>query len=446
MPEQTICKIVRQYNKVPVSGEDMQKLQEIAKDCASVKNYVFGRYGGIKSLSKLYPGYTVQNEMTKSGLRESLGLPSVYFYLAVFDALKEIKLQWGRVKAAVLKRVNAHEKFTEEEKHFLRYLLKVSNAFESALNRTKLKLPEDLQRQYEFLASQVEAEKLERYLRRQVRKYVRKLHTEEAEGFSIGERAYRYADHGIYISVKQKRKRIFIPLTDGNRYVRQIYIRLYPDQGGVELQVPVYVAVKSHADYGRQVGLSMGMRVMLVTDEGHLYGMQFGEYQKQLSDWLSEQTVSYQRNRKANSGRKKYQAKKRRLEEQLHSYINQELNRLLRTEKPAVLYLPKLPGTGVSGPAKKMNYLVSTWQRGYIRSRLRQKCQEQSVEFVEVFGKDISNLCSHCQARGTKNGGKFFCSHCGYEEDQKINAARNAKKRGTASDDFRSFGHKSPDK
>ena len=315
MPEQTICKIVRQYNKVPVSGEDMQKLQEIAKDCASVKNYVFGRYGGIKSLSKLYPGYTVQNEMTKSGLRESLGLPSVYFYLAVFDALKEIKLQWGRVKAAVLKRVNAHEKFTEEEKHFLRYLLKVSNAFESALNRTKLKLPEDLQRQYEFLASQVEAEKLERYLRRQVRKYVRKLHTEEAEGFSIGERAYRYADHGIYISVKQKRKRIFIPLTDGNRYVRQIYIRLYPDQGDVELQVPVYVAVKSHADYGRQVGLSMGMRVMLVTDEGHLYGMQFGEYQKQLSDWLSEQTVSYQRNRKANSGRKKYQAKKRRLEE-----------------------------------------------------------------------------------------------------------------------------------
>ena len=91
--------------------------------------------------------------------------------------------------------------------------------------------------------------------------------------------------------------------------------KVYPENRRVELQVPVYVAVKSHADYGRQVGLSMGMRVMLVTDEGHLYGMQFGEYQKQLSDWLSEQTVSYQRNRKANSGRKKYQAKKRRLEE-----------------------------------------------------------------------------------------------------------------------------------
>lgn len=61
----------------------MRKLQEIAEDYRAVKNYVYQRYGGIKSLSKIYPGYTVQNEMTASGLRASLGLPSVYFYLAV---------------------------------------------------------------------------------------------------------------------------------------------------------------------------------------------------------------------------------------------------------------------------------------------------------------------------------------------------------------------------
>ena len=54
MPEETICKIVRQYNSAPVSREDMEKLQEIAEDFASVKNYVFQRYGGIKSLSKIY--------------------------------------------------------------------------------------------------------------------------------------------------------------------------------------------------------------------------------------------------------------------------------------------------------------------------------------------------------------------------------------------------------
>ena len=64
----------------------MQQLLEIAEDYKKVKNYVYGRYGGIGSLFKIYPGYTVQNEMTKSGLRAELDMPSVYFYLAMFDA------------------------------------------------------------------------------------------------------------------------------------------------------------------------------------------------------------------------------------------------------------------------------------------------------------------------------------------------------------------------
>ncbi len=86
MPEK-ICKTIHQYNKEPVSNTDMQKLLDIAEDYKTVKNYVYSRFGGIGSLSKIYPGYTVQNEMTKSGLRADLEMPSVYFYLAVFDAL-----------------------------------------------------------------------------------------------------------------------------------------------------------------------------------------------------------------------------------------------------------------------------------------------------------------------------------------------------------------------
>ncbi len=106
MQKNTICKTVRQYNKEPIPKADMKKLQEIADDYSKVKNYVYQRYGGIGALSKLYPGYTIQNEMTASGLREQLELPSVYFYLAVFDAIKDIKGQWTKTKAKLLFRVN----------------------------------------------------------------------------------------------------------------------------------------------------------------------------------------------------------------------------------------------------------------------------------------------------------------------------------------------------
>ena len=148
MPSDKICKTVHQYNKTPVSEEDMQKLLDIAKDYQKVKNYVYARYGGIGSLSKIYPGYTAQNEMTSSGYREILGMPAVYFYLAVFDALADIKKQWSGTKSRVVKLVNKNEGFTEEEKHYLRFILKVSNAFEAVLNQKPVELPKALQKQY----------------------------------------------------------------------------------------------------------------------------------------------------------------------------------------------------------------------------------------------------------------------------------------------------------
>ena len=430
MPPDKICKTVHQYNREPIPDEEMQKLLDIAEDYRKVKNYVYVRFGGIGSLSKLYPGYTVQNEMTASGYRETLGLPAVYFYLAVFDALGDIKSQWTRTKSKIVKLVNKNEGFTEDEKHYLRFLLKVNNAFEAVLNQKPVELTARIQKQYHELAKQVDADRLNRYLCRQIRKNHVKLHTNAADVFAITERAYRYGDHGIYITMKEKRKRIYVPLTDNNQYSRQIYIKLFPESGKMEIKIPVNVKIQKHTDYTRQVGLAVGMYVMLTTDEGNVYGEKLGEYQIALADWVREQAIKHTQDQGHALGRKKYMAKKHRMTEQLHSYINQELNRFLRDEKPKVVYIVKLPKPQAGGYNKKINYTVGQWQRGYIRKRLMQKCKEQSVEIVEVLGKDISNECSECGAIGTKAEGMFCCPVCGYEMEEKVNTARNVKKRG----------------
>lgn len=430
MPPDKICKTVHQYNKEPISDEDMQKLLDIAEDFRKVKNYVYGRFGGMGSLSKIYPGYTVQNEMTASGYRETLGMPAVYFYLAVFDALGDIKSQWTRTKSKIVKLVNKNEGFTEEEKHYLRFILKVNNAFEAALNHKPVELTAKIGRQYQELAEQVDTKRMHSYLCRQARKYHVKMHTDTADVFSIAERAYRYADHGIYISIKEKRKRVYVPLTDNNHYKCQLRIKLYPQESRIEIKVPVDVAVRSHMDYQNQVGVAVGFYTMLTTDEGHRYGEELGRYQLEYSEWIRLQTGSYNRNRNSNPGRKKYHAKKQRLEEQLHSYINQELNHFLREEKPKTVYVVKLPKPQAGGVNKKINHSLAQWQRGYIRKRLVQKCTEQSIEIVEVLGKDISNECSKCGAKGQKAEGMFSCPVCGYRVEEKTNTARNVKKRG----------------
>lgn len=428
--EKYVCKTIHQYSKGMLPEEDRKKLKEIAEDYRTVKNYVYRRYGGIASLKKLYPGYTIQNEMTESGLRVSLEMPSVYFYLAIFDALGDIKSQWTRTKNKVLELIGKNEHFSAAEKHYLRFLLKVSNAFEAVLNREEMVLPKEIEKKYRELAEDVDTEKMHQYLCRQVRKYHIKQHTEAATGFSLSAKAYRYENHGISIASKEKRKRIFIPLTDNCAYKSQIYLKLDPERGGVELHVPVNMAVKFHEDYQNRMGIALGIYTMLTVDNGNCYGEELGKYQTEYADWMRAQTASYNRNRDSNPGRKKYKAKKHRMTEQMHSYINHELNRFLEVEKPEVIYLVKLPKNQGQGINRRINHSVSMWQRGYIRNRLEQKCKEHSVELVEVLGKDISNICSKCGGMGKRKDGVFVCKNCGMQIEEKINAARNVLKRG----------------
>ena len=114
----------------------------------------------------------------------------------------------------------------------------------------------------------------------------------------------------------------------------------------------------------------------------------------------------------------------------MHSYINHELNRFFQDEKPRIVYIVKLPKSKVNGFNRRINNSIAMWQRGYIRERLEQKCKEQSVELIQVLGKDISNDCSCCGSIGKHKMGKFICEVCGFNIEEKINTARNILKRG----------------
>lgn len=437
MAQEEIYKTVYQYSRYPLPAEDLAKLRQIAEDCREVKNYVYERYGGSQSLSKIHPGYTVQNEMTKSGLREKLGLPSVYFYLAVFEALGDIKGQWSHVRTRIEKNIRANGNLSPEDRHYLRFVLKQSRCLEAVLTGEEAGLSEGWREAYENVCAGVEVKRLNAYLRRQVRRHLRKPHSEASEGFTVSPKAYRYGDHGIYLATKEKRRRMFIPLTDNNRYEVQVTVRFSPEKGKIELHVPVKVRQRHPAGYEGEAGVAFGMRSLFVTDGGRVYGEKYLAYQSALTDYVRERLARRRRNAKNNPGMEKYRAGKRRREEALHSYVNAEINRMLETEKPKRLYFPKLPGPGNAGISPRGNALASMWQRGYIRKRLRQKCRERSIELIEVFGKGIGTECSRCGAEGAREGDVFRCPLCGLEMAERQNTAGNVLKRGRAGQEER---------
>lgn len=442
----TLYKTVYQYNQVPISAADIERLQEIARDCREVKNYVYDRYSGIRSLPKLYPGYTVQNEMTKSGLREKLGLPSVYFYLSIYDALGDIKSQWARTKSRVGQNIRNNPNLTAEDRHYLRFVMKQSQCFESVLVGGEPELVGVWEERYADVRKGVDTQRLDQYLRRQIRRCLNKPHTDAADGFSASPKGYRYADHGIYLSMKESRRRLFIPLTDNNRYNCQIYVRLYPEERGLTLNVPIEVKQRHPAGYRGEMGLAMGLRCMFVTDQGRAYGEKYLEYQCALTDYVQKRLLRHQRNAKNNPGMKKYNAGRARLEETMHNYVNGEINRMLDTEKPGTVYIPKLPPKSKAGFNRKVNATVNMWQKGFIKSRLLQKCRERSIELTEVFGKGISVQCSCCGANGVKENDVFRCPSCGTEMSERQNTAKNVLKRGRVLREGRSHGEETAER
>ena len=444
MPQEAIYKTVYQYNKFPVPAEDMERLQTIARDCCEVKNRVYERYGGIHGLSKIYPGYTVQNEMTKSGLREKLDLPSVYFYLSVFEALGDIKSRWAYTKKRIERNIRANENLSPEDRHYLRFVLKQSQCLEAILTGKEVRLPANWEEAYGALRARVDEKRLNSYLRRQVRRHLRKSHTDAAGGFTISPKGYRYKDHGIYLATKEKRRRMFIPLTDNNRYDVQISLRLFPEEGKIAIHVPVKVKRKHPAGYEGEVGLAFGIRCLFVTDDGRTYGEKYLEYQSALTDYVRERLSRHRRNAKNNPGMEKYRAGKARREMALHTYVNAEINRMLETERPGVLYFPRLPAAKKAGYGRRGNAVVSMWQRGFVKSRLARKCRERSIELVEVFGGGIGTECSRCGAEGKKKQGMFRCPVCALTMPERQNTARNVRRKGRAGREERDSSEKLP--
>lgn len=442
-----LYKTVRQFESRPLSGQDMDQLIQIAEDYRTVKQYLYRRYGGIKSYAKLYEGFRLQNEMTASGLREQLGMPSVYFHLAVRDALGDLKRMWSTCKKDIRGRIRSSEHFSLEQSHYLYYVLKMDACFQQVLLYHPCSPPE----QVKAGLSAEEIHRLDNYLRRQTRKCLKLPSASDTLCFKAAERAYRYDDGGIYLSTKKKRKRVFVPLTDGNQYTAQISIFLNAGERTVSLYVPVKIAAREHRDYKNPIGLAMGYSTMLTTSTGSRYGTSAGDYFSAGASLVREhmkrksritQLADGYRNegkpglRKAkriednNMGDGKYCRKRKKWEAGLVTYINQEINRMIREEKPEVIYLPHWPVSRPPGKDRLWNARLTMWRRGYIRRRLREKCAEHSIQFVEVHSGNMALECSGCGEPGKRKDGWFTCPCCGLVLEEKVNMARNVLLRG----------------
>ncbi len=444
-----ICKSIHQYSKGKISIENMDTLMEIGHGCMVTRNYIYQRYGGIKSLGKLYSGYAIDAEVKAAGFREQIGLPSVYFTASVNRALGDIKIMWAQVKNGINDTANKNERFSPEDRHYIRFVVKVNGCLENILNEKPVSLPEEIRPRYESIIAELGNENeqrvrsLNRYICRQTRKRLHRQHTDNATYFTIKKQGYRYGEsegqHGIFLATKVNRQRIFIPLTDTNVYDRMLDIKLNPQKRTVEIIIPLFVNTRQHEDYTNEIGISLGLWDMIATSTGNVYGSAFGKMQQEISQFILKE--NYQNDRKNISNTQRYLERKAAMDAALKNYVNRELNRMLAQEKPNTIYMAKLPRNSEMHTSGHHNdrkitkgtgdtHFLRMWKKGFVTERLQWKCQQNGISIVEVIGKGIGTECSVCGQKGIAKGENFRCLVCGFEENKKVNGARNALNRG----------------
>ena len=445
-----IGKSVHQYSKGKISSENMDVLMDIGHGCMVTRNYIYQKYGGIRSLVKVYSGYEVDSEVRAAGFREKIGLPSVYFSASMNRALGDIKIMWAQVRNGINEAVSRNERFSPEDRHYIRFVLKTDVCYWNILNGKTMPLPEKIQPGYEKVIADLgggrsqRVENLNRYLCRQTRKRLRRQHTDNRLRFTIKKQGYRYGElngeHGIFLATKINRQRMFIPLTDTNVYDRMLDISLNPQKKSVEIIIPIFVNTQIHEDYINEIGISLGLWDMITTSTRNIYGGSFGKMQQEISRFILEE--NYREKPENVSDTQNYQTRKKKMDAALKNYVNMEINRMLEQEKPKAVYMAKLPrNPGMHTAARHRDakqltkgigdtHLLRMWKKGFVTERLQWKCQKNGIKLVEVIGKGIGRECSSCGQSGYTDGEKFKCPVCGFEENKKINSAKNALNRG----------------
>lgn len=239
-------------------------LRGIAADCCRVKNYVYEHYSGVKNLNNLTPVYTILNEMRYCGLREQLNLPAVYYELAIADAVTNIKCSWGIVKNKVGEKITANENLSDDDRIYLRTVLKIGSVYTAILNRQEYEMHRNSS------GLEIDVKRLNNLLCRLTRRYLTQPTTNHVDSFRISPNGYSYKDGAIRIVCRTPRKRITIPLKDERVFDRQIQVHIKED--AVALAVPIDAKIKKHQDYTNTIYIHIGNQDMFTLSNEHVYG------------------------------------------------------------------------------------------------------------------------------------------------------------------------------
>jgi putative transposase len=179
-----------------------------------------------------------------------------------------------------------------------------------------------------------------------------------------------------------------------------------------------------------------GLRTLLATDQGHLFGRRFIDKLKILDKKI--QKIQKYLDKKHIDRNKSITYKK--LVIKLRGFIKTEINRILNhivdTIKPRAIVLENNDFRNVN-LSHQMNRLLSNCGISYLNKKLASLHEEFGIEIIEVNKAYTSQECNSCGYVDKKNRNEeeFECEHCLHSAHADVSGATNVGERRSLTSD-----------
>ena len=422
----TIMKTVKQYSK----EIDVSELNYIANQYKNIKNYIYSRYSGINSICILNKyKKEIRDIWVKSKFAEQWKLPARYWKMALDEAISNIKTEWSNIKNRIKICISNNQNLSNEDKHYIRYVLKVDKLYQDVLTHKNIDIPKI------FKDEKLNNKYLHNLIRRLTRRYKKSIpYSKECRSFMIDAQMYSYENiEGklfINIMTTQHGKRLKVELTDSQ--IHRSNLRIVINNKRIQIHRGIQTKIKENNNTNI-VGIDKGYKYLFAVSSGKFYGDKLNEYLNLETERLN--AVNKKRNRfyalyhqyleqgnlkkaeailENNLGITKYHKNKSKHDQRVKSYINHSLNQLIEVEKPKEIVMENINFISWNEKyPKTVKRKLSRWIKGYIRERLEYKCNLNSIKYTYVNPAYTSKVCSICGTFGKRNNDIFKCPKCG---------------------------------
>lgn len=421
----------------------------------NIKNYVWSRYSGIGSLLK-QSGWTIRDELIQKDLL-SKKITKTFSRVAVEQSASAIKSNWTTTKKKVKKAIAQNENLTKEDRRYLFLCLKHTPTLYNILNYKKVDYQTDC-----LKALKVNVHRLNNLLRRYIRRYKTKSHTNKANVI-LTSNLYKFNSNNntFMFSGKAKHSRLEISLI-GNVPKLKGTLELVKNQKDNQyyLHVPLdrIISQKDMTEQSEILGLDIGITDLITLSNGSVYRANSAELFYNLSDNLVNKNrsrlFSYKRKleqrilteqdlskksilelklknlEENNLGSKKRISKIGKYKSRIASHINHELNKMIKEEDIEEIVREDLTWSSKKkNVSKKQQNRFSTWSKGLLLERLSVKLAEKGIKETIVNPAYTSQVCCKCNHLGNRKGKEFKCLNCNLSIDADFNASIIIKKR-----------------